>query len=126
MMPNPHVYGHHQLYPHTDASWMQASQQQQQQQQHQVAASTAVQQQHYGRLAGSHGAMGGLAGPHGHEGGHETMISEENRRTMAYITDLLNENTREAALLELSKKREAVPEMALLLWNSFGWSTLPH
>ena len=39
---------------------------------------------------------------------------------MAYIADLLNENTREAALLELSKKREQVPELALILWHSFG------
>lgn len=39
---------------------------------------------------------------------------------MAYIADLLSENTREAALLELSKKREQVPELALILWHSFG------
>lgn len=42
---------------------------------------------------------------------------------MAYIADLLNENTREAALLELSKKREQVPELALILWHSFGVMT---
>ena len=48
------------------------------------------------------------------------MISEENRRTMAYIADLLNESTREAALLELSKKREQVAELPLILWHSFG------
>lgn len=41
---------------------------------------------------------------------------------MAYIADLLNETTREAALLELSKKREQVPELALILWHSFGSS----
>jgi len=39
---------------------------------------------------------------------------------MNYIADLLNDNTREAALLELSKKREQVPELALILWHSFG------
>lgn len=39
---------------------------------------------------------------------------------MGFIADLLNENTREAALLELSKKREQVPELALILWHSFG------
>ncbi|KAM0269851.1 hypothetical protein ACHAQH_009627 [Verticillium albo-atrum] len=42
---------------------------------------------------------------------------------MAYIADLLNESTREAALLELSKKREQVPELALILWHSFGVMT---
>lgn len=49
-------------------------------------------------------------------------VSEENRRTLAFIADLLNEDTREAALLELSKKREQVPELALILWHSFGTS----
>lgn len=43
---------------------------------------------------------------------------------MAYIADLLSENTREAALLELSKKREQVPELALILWHSFGMASL--
>lgn len=47
-------------------------------------------------------------------------VSEENRRTLAFIADLLHEDTREAALLELSKKREQVPELALILWHSFG------
>lgn len=47
-------------------------------------------------------------------------VTEENRRTLAFIADLLNEETREAALLELSKKREQVPELALILWHSFG------
>jgi hypothetical protein len=47
-------------------------------------------------------------------------VTEENRRTLAFIADLLNEDTREAALLELSKKREQVPELALILWHSFG------
>lgn len=60
-----------------------------------------------------------MGGAHAQDSGHEN-ISEDNRRTMAYIADLLNENTREAALLELSKKREQVPELALILWHSFG------
>lgn len=47
-------------------------------------------------------------------------VTEENRRTLNYIADLLNEDSREAALLELSKKREQVPELALILWHSFG------
>lgn len=47
-------------------------------------------------------------------------VTEENRRTLSYIADLLSEESREAALLELSKKREQVPELALILWHSFG------
>ena len=57
---------------------------------------------------------------HGGPDGALDGVSEDNRRTMSYIADLLNENTREAALLELSKKREQVPELALILWHSFG------
>lgn len=47
-------------------------------------------------------------------------VTEENRRVLGWISDLLNEETRESALLELSKKREQVPELALILWHSFG------
>jgi CCR4-NOT transcription complex subunit 9 len=47
-------------------------------------------------------------------------VTEDNRRVLGWISDLLNEETREAALLELSKKREQVPELALILWHSFG------
>jgi CCR4-NOT transcription complex subunit 9 len=49
-------------------------------------------------------------------------MSEENRRVLEWIAQVLNANTREAALLELSKKREQVPELALILWHSFGES----
>ena len=84
-----------------------------------AAASAAQQQQHYNRLAGVHNTAGALAAAHNQDNGLEN-VSEDNRRTMNYIADLLNENTREAALLELSKKREQVPELALILWHSFG------
>lgn len=117
MMPAAHIYGHHQLYPHSDAAWVQSTQQ------HQAAAPPASQQQHYNRIPALHSAVSGLPSAHGHDGSHEPLISEDNRRTMAYIADLLNENTRETALLELSKKREQVPELALILWHSFGMST---
>lgn len=117
MMPAAHIYGHHQLYPHSDAAWVQSAQQ------HQAAAPPASQQQHYGRIPALHNAVSGLPSAHGHDGSHEPLISEDNRRTMAYIADLLDENTRETALLELSKKREQVPELALILWHSFGVMT---
>ncbi|KIW06965.1 cell differentiation protein rcd1 [Verruconis gallopava] len=48
---------------------------------------------------------------------------EDQRKTMEFIVQLLNPQTRETALLELSKKREAVPELALVLWHSFGVMT---
>ena len=37
-----------------------------------------------------------------------------------YINQLTNPETRENALLELSKKRENVSDLAVMLWNSFG------
>ncbi|KAH6980036.1 cell differentiation family, Rcd1-like-domain-containing protein [Fusarium venenatum] len=126
MMPAAHVYGHHQFNPQGgDSAWMHqqpgAHHAHTQQQQQQVAAAAAAavqqQQQHFNRLAGA-GQMQG----HGQDGDHNN-VSEDNRRTMAFIADLLNENTREAALLELSKKREQVPELALILWHSFGVMT---
>ena len=36
------------------------------------------------------------------------------------VLDLANPQTRENALLELSKKRETFPELAPYLWHSFG------
>jgi CCR4-NOT transcription complex subunit 9 len=50
----------------------------------------------------------------------ESGLSEENRRVLGWIAELMNGSSREAALLELSKKREQVPELALILWHSFG------
>jgi len=51
-------------------------------------------------------------------------MSEDDRRTLEYIAQLLNPAHRETALLELSKKREQVTELALVLWHSFGMYTL--
>lgn len=85
-----------------------------------AAAANAAQQQHYNRIATAHNTVGALTSAHSQETGLPENVSEDNRRTVQYIADLLHENTREAALLELSKKREQVPELALILWHSFG------
>ena len=37
-----------------------------------------------------------------------------------HVLDLTNPEKREAALLELSKKREEFPDLAPILWHSFG------
>lgn len=84
-----------------------------------AAVASAAQQQHYNRIANAHNAAGALTVAHSQDGSLEN-VSEDNRRTMNFIADLLNESSREAALLELSKKREQVPELALILWHSFG------
>lgn len=42
------------------------------------------------------------------------------QEVFTYINQLSNPETRENALLELSKKRESVGDLALMLWYSFG------
>jgi CCR4-NOT transcription complex subunit 9 len=59
------------------------------------------------------------AGPNSTEGNW----IEENRRVLGWVAELLNGNSRETALMELSKKREQVPELALIIWHSFGESS---
>ena len=49
-------------------------------------------------------------------------MTEDNKRVLDWITQMMRPETRESALLELSKKREQVPELALILWHSFGTS----
>ena len=55
--------------------------------------------------------------------GMESNWSEENRRVLGWVAELMNGSSRETALMELSKKREQVPELALIIWYSFGIST---
>lgn len=68
--------------------------------------------------AGAVGAMGGegLSNVSVMDGG----ISEENRKVFIWVAELLDPARRETALMELSKKREQVPELALVIWHSFG------
>ncbi|OJJ49356.1 hypothetical protein ASPZODRAFT_14074 [Penicilliopsis zonata CBS 506.65] len=110
-------------------------------------AQVQAQQQHYNRLAmvggaggagnpvGQQGAVvaGGGAGGAGAGAGDGAMasavtvmdggVSEENRKVFIWVAELLDPARREAALMELSKKREQVPELALVIWHSFGVMT---
>lgn len=104
---------HHQQAQHAQHAQLQAV----------AAASQAAQQQHYNRLAANQNASAhAISAVHGQDSSmmDTNVVSEDNKRTLAFIADLLQEDTREAALLELSKKREQVPELALILWHSFG------
>ena len=118
-MNSQHVYGHHQYSAQVEPTWVQQQNvhQHRAQQAAAAAAASAAQQQHFSHMAAAQHNASALSGGHGQE---EMVVSEDNRRTLSYVADLLNENTREAALLELSKKREQVPELALILWHSFG------
>nr|CAG4638576.1 EOG090X09A7 [Cyclestheria hislopi] len=44
----------------------------------------------------------------------------DREKIYTWINELTNPETRESALLELSKKREVVPDLAPMLWHSFG------
>lgn len=143
-----HVFSHQHQYPQADPSWLQHQQQQHQAQQHHpaqqqhlaqqhaqvqaaAAAAAAAQQQHYNRIAMAGNAgnpaqgagAGGMNGDGTLPGAVSVMdggISEENRKVFIWVAELLDPNRREAALMELSKKREQVPELALVIWHSFG------
>jgi len=116
MLQNSHIFSHqHQYNPQGEPAWMQSHHQ------HAAAAAAASAAQHYNRIQANHNSGGpSIASAHGQDSSIMDNVTEENRRTLAFIADLLNEDTREAALLELSKKREQVPELALILWHSFG------
>lgn len=44
----------------------------------------------------------------------------DREKVYQWVIELSSPETRENALLELSKKREVVPDLAPMLWNSFG------
>ncbi|RAO65530.1 uncharacterized protein BHQ10_001542 [Talaromyces amestolkiae] len=105
-----------------------------------AAAAAAAQQQHYNRIAmaGGNGSAGGnqaqgsgnnAAGLNADGSslsagaGIDGNISEESRKVFIWVAELLDPNRRETALMELSKKREQVPELALVIWHSFGVMT---
>jgi hypothetical protein len=52
-------------------------------------------------------------------GSHPVSGSEEEK-ILVMVTELLDPETREHALLELSKKRETYEDLALVLWGGFG------
>jgi hypothetical protein len=54
----------------------------------------------------------------------EAVPNMDQDQIYQYILDLTSPTTRENALLELSKKREAYDDLAPTLWHSFGNQTL--
>ena len=123
--PQSHQAQHHNHVPHHH---------QHAQAQAAAALSAAAQQAHYGRAAGGHAGnnagSGYSQGQVGHSlgaelngsGSLEGNFTDEHKRLVGWVAELLNGNSREQALMELSKKREQVPELALIIWHSFGES----
>lgn len=123
-MSQHNAFTHPQQYGH-DASWLQQPQSTAHGRNSAAPAHLHAhnmlqpQQQSYNRLNMGGGMnLGldhgmGLAISEGH-------FVEENRRVLSWVAELLNGSSRETALMELSKKREQVPELALIIWHSFG------
>ncbi|KAL4874331.1 cell differentiation family, Rcd1-like-domain-containing protein [Aspergillus karnatakaensis] len=99
-------------------------------------AAAAAQRDHYNRIAmasnasANNNTQGVGAGGIGGDGALPNAmsmidggVSDENRKVFIWVAELLDPNRREAALMELSKKREQVPELALVIWHSFGVMT---
>jgi CCR4-NOT transcription complex subunit 9 len=121
MLSGAHVFSHQQQYPQDGPSWMHQQGHHHHAQQAAAAAASAAQHQHYNRIAANHNSSApSMAGIHNQDLNLMDNVTEENKRTLKFIAELLVEESREAALLELSKKREQVPELALILWHSFG------
>ena len=151
MLQTPHLFSHQQSYGHSEHSpWASHGQQihqglnhvqQHAQAQAAAAAAAAAQQQHYNRIAvnANHGSahnqssartrdnenpsLGGAASLEQGSPGADQGISDDNRRVLQWVAELMDPAKREGALMELSKKREQVPELALVLWHSFGVMT---
>ncbi|EMD61666.1 hypothetical protein COCC4DRAFT_37454 [Bipolaris maydis ATCC 48331] len=119
--------GHHQQPQHHVAQHgqHQAQAAQLHAQQQAQAVQAAAQRQYHQQLAANNGSTlpGNNAVPRGPANDVQAAdvgMTDENRRVLEWVTQLMKPATREAALLELSKKREQVPELALILWHSFG------
>jgi CCR4-NOT transcription complex subunit 9 len=54
------------------------------------------------------------------QGQSQAAPGSDREKIYTWIIELTNSETRENALLELSKKREVVPDLATMLWHSFG------
>ncbi|KAL8736167.1 MAG: hypothetical protein Q9166_000322 [cf. Caloplaca sp. 2 TL-2023] len=131
MLPSQHVFSHQHQYPQAEPSWLHQQPSFHQQQhanpalhhhaQAQAQAAAVAQAQHYNRIAVNHNNAHSVNADHNM--GPSAIDSnwvEENRRVLGWVAELMSGNSRETALMELSKKREQVPELALIIWHSFG------
>lgn len=58
--------------------------------------------------------------PHTHPTQSSALSEMDREKIYTWVLELSSPDTREHALLELSKKREVVPDLAPMLWHSFG------
>ncbi len=131
MLPSQHVFSHQHQYPQAEPSWLHQQPTFHQPQhtnpvahhhaQAQAQAAAVAQAQHFNRLAVNNNNAHSVNADHNM--GPNAIDSnwiEENRRVLGWVAELMSGSSRETALMELSKKREQVPELALIIWHSFG------
>lgn len=135
MLPSQHVFSHQHQYPQAEPSWLHQQPGHHQQQQHnnqsahhhaqaQAQAAAAAQAHHYNRMAVGNNNSHSIGGDHTMSpNAIDSNWIEENRRVLSWVAELMSGSSRETALMELSKKREQVPELALIIWHSFGPSS---
>ncbi|KAI4090196.1 MAG: hypothetical protein LQ348_003066 [Seirophora lacunosa] len=134
MLPSQHVFSHQHQYPQAEPSWLHQQQSHHQQQhanqsahhhaQAQAHAAAAAQAHHYNRIAvGNNNSHSINADNSMSPNAIDSNWTEENRRVLGWVAELMSGSSRETALMELSKKREQVPELALIIWHSFGVMT---
>ncbi|KAF8418029.1 cell differentiation family protein [Tirmania nivea] len=145
MLPGQHPFGGGQNYALDHTSFLHQQQAQAQAQAQVVQAQhhqqhLQAQQTQYGMQArglvglpsATAGVVPGVGGiPGGPSPAPSTMPSmmmatratEEDQKVYGWIAELISGGSRETALLELSKKREQVEDLALILWHSFGVMT---
>ncbi|KAL9038690.1 MAG: hypothetical protein Q9180_002982 [Flavoplaca navasiana] len=134
MLPSQHVFSHQHQYPQAEPSWLHQQPNFHQPQhaspaahhhaQAQAQAAAVAQAQHYNRIAVNNNNAHSVNADHNM--GPNAIDSnwiEENRRVLGWVAELMSGSSRETALMELSKKREQVPELALIIWHSFGVMT---
>jgi CCR4-NOT transcription complex subunit 9 len=119
MLQSHHAYPQQQHFPHPDSGWL--NQQQQQHQQHQQHVGAYGMSQPRTMAMPTHpspapapGAAGGMLNA------PRSTITDEDAKVYTWIVELVQGDRRETALLELSKKREQVEDLAVILWHSVG------
>jgi CCR4-NOT transcription complex subunit 9 len=145
MLQTSHLFSHQQQYgQHEQSPWQHDTRSQNHQSMNQQGHANSHQQQQYNRIAVNHNhsnnhnrssenRQSSTDQPNGSAAatsmsdagafGMDQGRTEEDRKVLQWVAELLDPARREGALMELSKKREQVPELALVLWHSFGVMT---
>ncbi|KAI5776744.1 cell differentiation family, Rcd1-like-domain-containing protein [Geopyxis carbonaria] len=119
MLQSHQVYPQQQHFTHTENNWLSHQQQQQVQQQPQQHVNPYSNQARAIGIA-SHPSPAPMTAP-GMATAHT--MTDEDAKIYTWIMELVQGDRRETALLELSKKREQVDDLAVILWHSVGVMT---